>query len=325
MRQYRFVQFDVFTDVPFGGNQLAAIMDASGLTDEEMRKIAQEMNHSETTFVFPATDVKATRKVRIFTTSTELPFAGHPTIGTTFALAHDKVVRSGDALPIYLQLASGTFPLDLFFEGDELSFVWMHQPVPEFVAWSGDAPRLMAAVGLSMEDLAAELPIEQGGSSGVTFIYLPLRGLEALRRATPGNPDLVSAVGGPGATTGVYLFSVNPVKGAYLAGADPVIGPEPPTRRSRMFAPTPGNNEDAATGAAAGPFAAYLLRHSRIRADRDGDARLHVVQGVEMGRPSLIKVGLTCESGTVGEIGKVVDVRIGGEAIFVAEGNIILP
>src|SRR5271166_3656387 len=124
MRHFRFVQYDVFTDVPFGGNQLAVLLDADGLSDDEMQKIAREMNYSETTFVLPPTDVKALRKVRIFTTETELPFAGHPTVGTTFALAHDKAVRSGDVSPIYLQLGVGPVPIDLLFEGEQLSFVW---------------------------------------------------------------------------------------------------------------------------------------------------------------------------------------------------------
>lgn len=315
MRQYRFVQYDVFTDTPFGGNQLAVVTDATGLSDDEMQSIAREMNYSETTFVLPATDVKAVRRVRIFTPGTELPIAGHPTIGTTYALANEKIVRSGDTLPIYLQLGVGTLPVDLLFEGDELSFVWMHQPVPQFLPWSGDAPRLMDALGLSPDDLSPTLPIEQG-SAGVPFIYVPLRTTQALSKAEPGNPLLPDAMATADANTGLYLFS-----GEIEEGKESV-------RRSRMFGLKLGIAEDAATGIAAGPFVVYLLRHQQIQPDRDGDVRLHIRQGVEMGRPSLLKVGLTCatlEAGEAGEPVKVLDVRVGGESILIAEGNIRLP
>lgn len=315
MRQYRFVQYDVFTDVPFGGNQLAVITDATGLSDDEMQSIAREMNYSETTFVLPATDVKAVRRVRIFTPGTELPIAGHPTIGTTYALAHERVVRSGDALPVYLQLGIGTLPVDLLFEGEELSFVWMHQPVPQFLPWSGDAPRLLEALGLEPDDLSPMLPIEQG-SAGVPFIYVPLRTTHALAKAEPGNPSLSAAMATTEATTGLYLFSCEVEEG------------KESIRRSRMFGLELGIAEDAATGVAAGPFAVYLLRNQQIRPDHDGEVRLHIRQGVEMGRPSLLKVGLTCateEAGEAGEPVKVLDVRVGGESILIAEGTILLP
>jgi len=311
MRQYRFVQYDVFTDVPFGGNQLAVFLDAAGLSDAEMQSIAREMNYSETTFVLPATDVKAIRRVRIFTPSAELPFAGHPTIGTTFALAYDKVVRTTDTLPIYLQLGIGTLPLDLFFEGEDLIFVWMHQPVPEFTPWSGDTERLVSALGLRPDDLAADLPVENG-SAGLPFLFVPLRSLEALGRAEPGNSDLRTLLGPAETHIGVYLFSCELEHGEAV-------------RRSRMFAPQVGVAEDAATGGAAGPFAVYLLRHSQIQPDQDGDVRISIRQGVEMGRPSLLKVGLTCEAGEAGEARVVRDVRVGGESILVAEGKIMLP
>ena len=115
MRRYRFIQLDVFTHTPFGGNQLAVFPEADGLSDAAMQAIAREMNFSETTFVLPASDAKALRRVRIFTPSTELPMAGHPTVGTTFALAREGVIRASDPSPIYLQLGIGTLPLDLLY------------------------------------------------------------------------------------------------------------------------------------------------------------------------------------------------------------------
>jgi len=308
MRQYHFLQYDVFTDTPLAGNQLAVFVDAAGLSDDEMQSIAREMNYSESTFVLPATDVKAIRRVRIFTPSTELPFAGHPTIGTTFALAHANIVRSGDALPIYLQLGIGNLPVDLLFEGEQLSFAWMHQRLPEYTPWSGNRQRLMAAVGLREEDLAPELPIEFG-SAGVPFLLVPLRSREALRRAEPGHADLTAAMESQDHFTGLYLFS-------FSAAAE---ANEPIVAGARMFAPGAGVSEDPATGSAAGPAAVYLLRHGQLRANQEGDARLQIEQGVEMGRPSRLSIALACQSG------EVQDVRVGGESVLVAEGSLILP
>jgi trans-2,3-dihydro-3-hydroxyanthranilate isomerase len=307
MRQFHFLQYDVFTDTPLAGNQLAVFLDAAGLSDDEMQSIAREMNYSETTFVLPATDIKAIRRVRIFTPSAELPFAGHPTIGTTFALARANVVRSGDELPIYLQLGIGNLPVDLLFEGEQLSFAWMHQRLPEFAPWSGSRERLLAAVGLREEDVAPELPIERG-SAGVPFLFLPLRSREALRRAEPGgSSDLVAALGSQDRHLGLYLFSA-----ASEANDLAVWG-------ARLFAPGLGVSEDPATGSAAGPLAVYLLRHGQLRAKQDGEARLQIEQGVEMGRPSRLSVALACESG------EARDVRVGGESVLVAEGSLILP
>jgi trans-2,3-dihydro-3-hydroxyanthranilate isomerase len=305
MRQFQFLQYDVFTDTPLAGNQLAVFVDAAGLSDDEMQSIAREMNYSETTFVLPATDIKAIRRVRIFTPGAELPFAGHPTIGTTFALAHTNIVRSGEELPVHLQLGIGILPVDLLFEGEQLSFVWMHQRLPEFEPWTGNSERLLAAAGLRQEDLAPGLPIERG-SAGVPFLFLPLRSREALARAKPGHADLAEALESQERHLGLYLFSA-------ASEADEVA-----LRHSRMFASGVGVSEDPATGSAAGPFAVYLLRHGLVP-NQDGEARLQIEQGVEMGRPSRLSVALACESG------EVQDVRVGGESVLVAEGNLILP
>jgi trans-2,3-dihydro-3-hydroxyanthranilate isomerase len=310
MRHYRFLQYDVFTGEPFGGNQLAVILDAAGLTDAEMQSIAREMNFSETTFVLPATDIKAIRKVRIFTPETELPFAGHPTIGTTFALAHERIARADDTSPVYLELGVGTLPVDLLFEDERLSFAWMHQPLPEFSPWQGDRGQLAAALGLSVDDLVADLPIERGSAS-VPFLYIPLRSLDALGRAKPGNPHLLALLDESSSGSGAaYLF-------AYLFTRDGVE--QTGEVRSRMFAPSAGIAEDAATGSAAGPFGVYLFRHKLLKPDRDGDMRLTIAQGVEMGRRSVLQVALTCEGDAVR------DVRVGGEAVLVAQGELLLP
>ena len=305
MRRYRFLQLDVFTGHPFGGNQLAVFTAPDDLSDVEMQDIAREMNFSETTFVLPASDPRALRRVRIFTPATELPMAGHPVIGTTFALASDGVIRVSDVSPIRLQLGVGTVAIDLLFEADTLCFAWMHQPLPAFSAWTGDRAILAAALCLDEADLATALPIESG-SSGVPFLYVPLASREALGRARAGAglPDLLAEVG---ESAGAYLFAWEPA----LSG--------PVAAWSRMFAPAMGIVEDAATGSAAGPFGVYLVRHGLARPDADGDAHARIEQGVEMGRPSRLSVTVTMGAGTVQ------DVRVGGEAVVVAEGELFLP
>lgn len=303
MRRYRFLQLDVFTDRPFGGNQLAVFPNAHGLSDAEMQAIAREMNFSETTFVLPATDARAVRRVRIFTPSVELPFAGHPTVGTAFALQHDGIIHQDDGSPIYLQLGIGTLPIDLLYEDGRLSFVWMHQPVSHYEPWNGDRRALAAALGVEEGDLAPGLPIEIG-SAGVRFLYVPLCSLDALGRAS-GQPALAGIMREVADNAGAYLFALDTLGEGEA--------------RSRMFAPLMGIAEDAATGSAAGPFGVYLLRHGRLTADEAGGARLRILQGVEMGRPSRLEVAI--DGGADG----VRDVRVGGESVIVAEGELLLP
>lgn len=305
MRRYRFLQLDVFTDEPFGGNQLAVFTTAAGLSGAEMQAIAREMNYSETAFVLPADDPKALYRVRIFTPSVELPLAGHPTIGTTFALAQEGKVRAEGESPIYLQLGVGILPVDVLFEGQSLAFAWMHQPIPTFTPWDGDRARLAAALGIAPTDFADELPIERG-SAAVPFVYIPVRSREVLAQAHP-SADLVAALNDLDTQVGAYLFTLE------ASASDGM------TTRSRMFAPGMGIAEDPATGAAAGPFGVYLLCHGRITPDEIGEARVRISQGVEMGRPSQIDVAVA------GPADAVRDVRVGGQSVLIAEGDLLLP
>ncbi len=303
MRRFRYLHLDVFTDKPFGGNQLAVFPDAVGLSDEEMQALAREINFAETTFVLPPRDPKALARVRIFTPATELPFAGHPTVGTTFALASEGRLQ-GQGTPILLDLDVGVLDIDLLYEDDRLSFVWMHQPVPTFDAWHGDRARLAVALGLTEDEIAPDLPIERG-SAGVPFLYVPVRSLEAIGHARL-SADLLDAVKEPSPNIGVYLFTL-------------LTEPTGLRAHARMFAPGMGVPEDAATGSAAGPFGAYLVRHGRLQPDETGEARLRIEQGVEMGRPSAIQVAVE------GEDGDIRVVRVGGEAVLVAQGEFLLP
>ena len=304
MRRLRFVQLDVFTSKPFGGNQLAVFQDAESLSDAEMQSIAREMNFSESTFILPATDPKALCRVRIFTPATELPFAGHPVVGTTWALAYLGSIPGGGS-PVYLELGVGTLPVEILYEERKPSFVWMHQPVPKFAPWAGDRNSLAAALGLTPADFADDLPIEHGTAGGGGFIYVPLKSLEAVGKARPG-PGLVAATVTTTANVGVFVFTVEKAP----SGAD-VHG--------RMFGAAMGIVEDAATGSAAGPLGVYLLRHDKSRPDSERETRIRLEQGVEMGRPSRIEIAIT------GTAEQIEDVRVGGESVVMAEGEFYLP
>jgi trans-2,3-dihydro-3-hydroxyanthranilate isomerase len=303
-RRYRFVQLDVFTDHVFGGNQLAVFPQAMGLSDAEMQAIAREMNYSETTFILPATDPTADCRVRIFTPAAELPIAGHPVIGTAIALAHEGRLTSGaDAVArVGMELAVGTLPIEVQLADGRAHFAWMSQPVPSFAPWQGDTAALAAALGLRREDLDEDaFPIERG-SAGVPFLYIPIRSLDAIGRANPASELLPVLAAGDG--HGAYLFTIMP-EGATMA-------------HIRMFAPVLGIVEDAATGVAAGPFGAYLLRHGHIAPGPDGIARARLEQGVEMGRPSRLDVEVA------GAREMIQSVRVGGQAVFVAAGELFL-
>lgn len=305
-RSYQFLQLDVFSDHPFGGNQLAVFPDGQGLSADEMAAIAREMNYSETTFVLPATDPRALCRVRIFTPGTELPFAGHPTVGTAIALAHERRLPApvDGAARIQLELGIGPIAVDVLTSAGTVPFAWMHQPVATFSPWQGDRDRLAAVIGLDRADLEPDgLPAEVG-SAGVPSIYLPLRSRAALARARPGHPDLGALARAAGAG-GVYCFAWETGESGLSASA-------------RYFAAGLGIVEDPATGSAAGPLGTYLVAHHLMHPGPDGVAPVRVEQGVEMGRPSVLEVRVE------GDAGAITGVRVGGHAVLVARGELYM-
>lgn len=303
MRRLRFLQLDVFTDTIFGGNQLAVFLDATRVTPEEMQAIAREMNFSESVFTLAGEDPRAVARLRIFTPQVELPFAGHPVIGATFALAAAGEINTDTDSPVTLEVGVGPLAIELLFADGRLSFAWMSQPTPVFQPWDGDRAALAASVGLALEDLRADLPIERG-SAGVPFVLIPITSEQALDRAQPGS-TLGAALHDAVSHTGAYLFVPPGVDTAQPVSA-------------RMFAQGMGIVEDAATGSAAGPLGAYLTRHGLAPVD-DGQARITIAQGVQMGRPSRLVV--TVERRDT----EITGVRVGGEAVVVAQGEFLLP
>ena len=290
-----FVQVDVFTDRVFGGNPLAAFLDGRGLSDEQMQAIAREMNLSETTFVLPATRADCAARVRIFTPGREVPFAGHPTVGTTWVLATRG--RLGGAARAALE--EGIGPVAVELEGDPArpTFVWMRHRDAEFGPPVNDRAGVASALGLDEAMLVAGAPIRVG-STGSPFLYVPLCDRQAVDRAALDVPAMRRAAGND--VPGVFVFT-----------------PEKAGAYSRMFAPhTSRIAEDPATGSASGPLGAYLVVHGLVHGT--GALRLVSEQGTQMGRQSFVHIRLRADGVTATDIG------VGGSVVPALEGRLSL-
>lgn len=302
MRRLHYHRVDVFTDRAFGGNPLAVFANGRGLGAETMQAIAKEFNLSETTFVLPPDDPRHDWRVRIFTPDRELPMAGHPTVGTTFVLAREHMIPRADGgegeTNIVLEEGVGPVPVRVLFESGEPVFAEMTQPLPRFGPRLSDRRAAAAMLSLEEGDLDAELPLEVV-SCGVPFLFVPLRSLDAARRARP-RADLIEAAATGGVPPEVFVFT-REVEGASS------------TVHSRMFAPGLGITEDPATGGASGPLGCYLVRHGLVRCDPA--AEIVSEQGLEMGRPSFIRIRIERDGG-----GDITAVRVGGRCHFMGEG-----
>ena len=252
MRRLRYVVADVFTDTPLAGNQLAVFTDARDLDPLTMQALAKEMAFSETVFVLPKQAEDADVRIRIFTPARELPFAGHPVLGTAFVLGMPL-----QRIVIRLECGVGVVPVELEREGAEIRFGWMDQLVPEWEAF-GAAGELTAALGLPTPDL----PVEST-DFGPGFVYVEVPSVSTLSALDPDSRALARFTNG-----GVYCFAHDEGNGW----------------RARMFLPGAGIAEDPATGSAAGPFACYLVRHGRVELGEE----IRIEQGVEIGRPSTL-------------------------------------
>jgi trans-2,3-dihydro-3-hydroxyanthranilate isomerase len=261
-----------------------------------MLAIAREMNLSETTFVLPPTRADCAARVRIFTPAREIPFAGHPTVGTTWVLATRGRLGGGAGAA----LEEGIGPVAVELEGDPArpTFVWMHHRDAEFGPEVANRDGVAAALGLRTPELQPGAPIRVG-STGSPFLYVPLRDRTAVDRATLDVVAMRRAAGDP--LPGVFVFTAER-GGAY----------------SRMFAPhTSRVPEDPATGAASGPLGAYLVQHGL--AAGDGALRLVSEQGTQMGRQSFVHIRLRAAAG------RATDIAIGGAVVPVLEGRLSIP
>ena len=294
MTSHDYCTTDVFTDHVFGGNPLAVLLDARGIDDSAMQSIAREFNYSETTFVLPPSDPGCTARVRIFTPGGELPFAGHPTVGTAFVLASLGRIDTGVS-DIVFEEAIGHVPvrIDRTADGRVTRCTLTTAQQPEFLAALDDRAAMAAMLGL---DAAAVSSTPEIWSCGVPFLTVPLARVDALANA---RLDLEHwrAMLGDAVTQKVYLIA--------RAGDA--------SWRVRMFAPGLGVAEDPATGSAAASLAGWLARHVSVN---DGTHRWQILQGQEIGRPSEI----TLEYEQFGALARTV--RVGGSAVLVARGTL---
>ncbi|MFL6312101.1 MAG: PhzF family phenazine biosynthesis protein [Terriglobales bacterium] len=296
-RRLPFVQVDVFTSVPLEGNQLAVFADGSGLSDAEMQALAKETNFSETTFILPrdaATERERGVRVRIFTTNEELPFAGHPTLGTAMVLRNDPLRGNGGAEEIALDLNLGRIPVR-FSTREGLPFGLMTQRDPEFKS-KHSREDVARAAGLAVDDIADDLPI-QTVSTGNAFAIVPVKSLAVLQKLSPTWANMQA-----------YLDKSD-AKFFYFVSRE-TVNPEAKLQSRMIFY----NGEDPATGSAAGPCAAWAVQYGVVPADQ----QVLMEQGVEMKRRGRIFFS----AGRNG--GKIVNVRVGGHVAEVARGEFIL-
>jgi trans-2,3-dihydro-3-hydroxyanthranilate isomerase len=301
LRSYRYVHLDVFTDRLFGGNQLAVFLDGRGLSGATMQAIAKEMNYSETTFVLPPERPDTDVRVRIFTPAEELPVAGHPTVGTTFALARAGIVGP-DRDRLVFGLGIGPTPVSLEWRKDELYFVWMTQIAPTFGQPIADPAGAAAALSLPAAAVSGTgLPV-QTVSCGVPFLFVPLA-----TRSAVDNAALSARAYDEFRRTAaldelpIFLFSTESAH-------------DNATVYSRMFAPGFGIVEDPATGSASGPLGCYLVRHKVVPPERAGT--MLSLQGVKMGRPSYVHIAIGLHGGEIDSV------RIGGGSVVAGEGTL---
>lgn len=294
----RLYQLDVFTRRPYAGNPLAVITDGDGLSRQRMQAIAREMNLSETVFVQKPTQSRALARLRIFTTTQELPLAGHPVIGTWFLLARLGVVPAREgAVHIWQQTGAGILPVEIVFRDGRPERVTMTQKPAEFRAARVNRSALARALGLSFRDFDPHLPIELV-STGIFNLMVPLRRRSALSRIKMEVQELRRVLGGAG--TMAYCFALGRPGRAFARGMLPWD----------LY-------EDPATGSAGGSLGSYLVRHGRLRLGQ----RLEIRQGEEMGRPSRIRVEVGSDGARTDGAQQLVP-RVSGSAVLIFEGLI---
>ena len=300
-RKTPFILVDVFTSRPFGGNQLAVFTDGAAISATEMQELAHETNFSESTFVMPL-ESSGARRVRIFTPRREIPMAGHPTVGTTWVLAsRGDIALDSASVDATLQLGIGPVTVTVESAGGKPEFVWMAHREPEFGAKRDDRERIAQTLGITAAEIRDDLPI-QVVSTGFPFVFVPLRTLDALAKCVPNAPALAALFNSGEPVLPIYMFVANE-SGEFAP-------------RSRMFAPHDGVAEDPATGSAAAPFGAYAAMYGLINPALK--ASFLIQQGVEMGRPSEIRVEVARkDSGAFA-------IRIGGRCAIVGEGSMFL-
>ena len=305
MRSLRYLHLDVFTDTPFAGNQLAVFPEPHGLDPTMMQTITREMNFSECTFIFPP-ERGGDVKMRIFTPGEELPMAGHPTIGSTFALALEGTIAKGRKDFVF-ELGVGPTPVSLEWKDGALAFAWMTQQLPKFGAVVRDRRALASAIGVAEPDLAGDLPA-QVLSCGVPFVFVVLGSREAVDSVSIDRKALARCYRESGVEELPTFFFTT--AGKQDPGAAQTV-------YSRMLAASFGIAEDPATGGASGPLGCYLLQYKMVTPE--AAKNILSLQGVLMKRPSRIHISI--DSGN----SAITRVRVGGRSVLVGRGELNVP
>lgn len=303
MARFRYLTADVFTDVPFSGNQLAVFPDARGIPEHRLLDVTREFNYSETTFVYPADDPAHTRRVRIFTPGAEVPFAGHPTVGTAHVLAAiGEIPLDGDLTRIVFEEGVGPVPIAIrSSQGVPVSAQLSVAMLPEIGPLAASRDAIATALGLDRSDLLGDDWSPQALSCGLPFLFVPVRNLAAVAKARVRMDAWDATLKGTWASE-LFVFAPG--------------GERPGTAfHARMFAPGLNVPEDPATGSANAALAGYLAARDPRR---NGLLTWQVEQGFEMGRPSIIDVEADVANG------QVTAVRVGGASVLVAEGTMAI-
>jgi trans-2,3-dihydro-3-hydroxyanthranilate isomerase len=288
---HTFYILDVFAEEKYAGNQLAVVRDAGDIPDDEMQRIAKEMNYSETTFILSEKSRNDGWDVRIFTPEAELPFAGHPTLGTAYVIQKEVIGKPVEG--VVLNLGVGQIPVT--FEQDEC--LWMRQVEPEF-GETFDPDTLATILNLKSEDIDTRFPIQEV-STGFFTLVVPLISLDAVKRATVNIEEHSKLIARSRAKT-ILIFA----PGTYHPENDLNV---------RFFGHFLGVPEDPATGSANGCLAGYLVKHRYFDSNR---LDIRVEQGHEMGRPSLLRLAADDREGKIA-------VNVGGRVVMVAKGELL--
>ena len=299
LKSYKFFTCDVFTNTRFSGNQLAVVPEAEGLTGDQMQKIAKEFNFSETTFVLKS-ELNVNRKVRIFTPNEELPFAGHPNIGTACVLALDKDVKDIVApVNVLFEELAGVVEIQISQDDNEILFCELKAPEKFSLGAKVPSSQLAKVLSLEESEIDASIHVPMEASVGLKFLFINISSMQALRKI---RVDLarLSKLSSYGISTNLHCYYLDNEKNCINA---------------RMFAPDLGVREDPATGSANCALVGLLAHHRQCNS---GMFSWNINQGIEMGRPSQLFARASKIDG------KVADVWIGGNSVLVSEGRILL-
>jgi trans-2,3-dihydro-3-hydroxyanthranilate isomerase len=302
MRTYDFWRVDVFAARPLEGNPLAVFPRAQGLKDGEMLAIAREMNLSETTFVLPPSDPSANYRNRIFTPGGELPFAGHPSLGTAYVAANEGIVTAGEGITtIHQEVGIGVLPIALHVRGGRVESVVMTQGTPKAGKRVTDVGPLARALGLRVRDVTATKLLPQVCSTGIRSLQVPVRALDLVRELDPDPRALRAVLSRVDRDAGAYVFSFETEGDADV--------------HARGFFPNHGIAEDPATGSAAGACGVFLAANRRLPPTEP----FVIEQGLEVHHPSRIEVTVALREG------RPAQVRVGGRVVTVMRGRLELP